>query len=197
MSMTPRLAGRAVNSKSTSWEVCALDQQEKLTELSDLIDNLYKYSRLMRSAENKPLYYGGDVLMYPNEAYTLRAIAKRPGITQTELTDEMLRTKGATSMVVQELEKKGLVERRREDQDMRVVRLYPTEKGMKSYNAHLEYDIRYVDFLSSRINVSFEELAEVNKVLRQMISDRAVRVKYNIQFDKDMPWDEIQDGNRL
>ena len=55
--------------------------------------------------------------------------------------------------------------------DSRISRLYPTEKGRQVYKNHLEYDMRYLEYLSKRLHISLEELAQVNRVLRLMNGD--------------------------
>lgn len=145
------------------------ERREKLMNLSDMVDNLYKRGRQSRSLENSPRYYGSDILLYPNEVYTLKAIAQNEGINQTELTKVMFRTKGATSVVVRKLVNKKLVEQRSEEEDLRVSRLYPTQKGLEVYRAHLEYDLKYLDQLADRLNISLDDLITANRVLRILI----------------------------
>lgn len=156
-------------------------------ELWDLVDNLYIQGRQIRSMENKPRYYGSDILLYPNEVYTLKEIAQQEGINQTELSEVMFRTKGATSTVVQKLKQKGLVEQREDKKDSRFARLYPTEKGREVYQNHLEYDRRYVIRLSRHLDVTLEELAQMNRILRMMNQDVIRRFKEHgaSDFDED------------
>lgn len=156
-------------------------------ELLDLVDNLYLQGRQMRSMENKPRYYGSDILLYPNEVYTLKIIAQQEGINQTELSELMFRTKGATSTVVQKLKLKGLIEQREDKNDSRFTQLYPTEKGKRVYRNHLEYDKRYVTRLSRHLDVSMEELAQMNRILRMMNQDVIRRYKEHgaSDFDED------------
>ncbi|MCI8506752.1 MAG: MarR family transcriptional regulator [Lachnospiraceae bacterium] len=145
------------------------ERREKLMNLSDMVDNLYKRGRQSRSMENSPRYYGSDILLYPNEVYTLKAIAQNEGINQTELTKVMFRTKGATSVVVRKLVNKKLVEQRAGEEDLRISRLYPTKKGLEVYRAHLEYDLKYLDQLADRLNISLDDLITANRVLRILI----------------------------
>lgn len=156
-------------------------------ELWDLVDNLYLQGRQIRSMENKPRYYGTDMLLYPNEVYTLKAIAQQEGINQTELSEIMFRTKGATSTVVQKLKQKGLVEQREDKKDTRFTLLYSTEKGKEVYRNHLEYDRRYIARLSRHLDVTLEELAQMNRILRMMNQDVIRRYKERgaSDFDED------------
>lgn len=137
-------------------------------ELADMIDNLYLHGRRMRLMESKPRYYGGDILLYPNEVYTLKAIAQQEGINQTELSEQMFRTKGATSSVIRKLKKKGLIIQQEDEQDSRISRLYPTEKGREVYQKHLDYDRSYIVDLADSLDIDMEALANLNKVLRMM-----------------------------
>lgn len=140
-------------------------------ELLDLVDNLYLQGRQMRAMENKPRYYGSDILLYPNEVYTLKVIAQQEGINQTELSEQMFRTKGATSTVVQKLKQKGLIIQQESKTDSRFIQLYPTEKGREVYKNHLEYDKRYISRLSRHLDISLEDLAQMNRILRMMNQD--------------------------
>lgn len=135
------------------------------SDVTNFIDNLYTLSRFFRSAETKPRYYGTDILLYPNEAYTLRAIAECPGTNQTEISQRMHRTKGATSVVVQKLIRKGLAVCKNESIDQRVGCLYATEKGMEVYQLHRDYDNRYLQMISREMNMPLEELELVNKAI--------------------------------
>lgn len=140
-------------------------------ELVDFVDNLYFQGRHIRSMEKKPRYYGSDILLYPNEVYTLKVIAQQEGINQTELSEQMFRTKGATSAVIQKLKQKGLIIQQEDRSDSRFTQLFPTEKGKEVYRNHLEYDKRYLERLSRHLDISLEELANANRVLRMMNQD--------------------------
>lgn len=144
-----------------------MDKHESVyAELSDMVDNFYLRGRQIRSMENKPRHYGSDMLLYPNEVYTLKAIAQEEGINQTDLSLKMFRTKGATSIVVQKLKKKGLIVQQESQIDQRVFQLFTTEKGREIYTKHLEYDMKYVQSLTTLLDVTLEELAQANRVMR-------------------------------
>lgn len=141
----------------------------KKMDATDFIDNLYTVSRYFRSAETKPKYYGTDILLYPNEAYTLKAIAENPGISQTEISKKMYRTKGASSIAISKLVQKELVDCRNESADQRVGSLYATEKGMEVYRSHRDYDRRYMDMVCRELDISMEELEMVNETIMRFM----------------------------
>jgi DNA-binding MarR family transcriptional regulator len=56
-------------------------------------------------------------------------IALFPGLTQEEVSERLLMDKTTTARAVKELEKKGYITRKRDPEDRRCRRLWPTEQG--------------------------------------------------------------------
>ncbi|HZP70283.1 MAG TPA: MarR family transcriptional regulator [Pseudolabrys sp.] len=67
----------------------------------------------------------------PGRFATLTLIARNPGISQTELSFANGRDKSSLTPVVEDLVRRGLVERKRMDSDRRTYRLYLTSSGKK------------------------------------------------------------------
>lgn len=67
----------------------------------------------------------------PGRFATLTLIARNPGISQTELSHANGRDKSSLTPVVEELVRRGLVERKRMDSDRRTYRLNVTPSGKK------------------------------------------------------------------
>lgn len=68
----------------------------------------------------------------PGRFATLTLIARNPGISQTELSHAAGRDKSSLTPVVEDLVRRGLVERRRMDNDRRTYRLSVTAEGKKT-----------------------------------------------------------------
>lgn len=68
----------------------------------------------------------------PGRFATLMLIARNPGISQTELSQAAGRDKSSLTPVVEDLERRGLVERKRTDQDRRTYCLNLTAAGKKT-----------------------------------------------------------------
>jgi len=68
----------------------------------------------------------------PGRFATLTLIARNPGISQTELSRAAGRDKSSLTPVVEDLVRRGLVERRRMDHDRRSYRLNVTAEGKKT-----------------------------------------------------------------
>jgi DNA-binding MarR family transcriptional regulator len=67
----------------------------------------------------------------PGRFATLTLIARNPGISQTELSHANGRDKSSVTPVVEDLVRRGLVERKRMDSDRRTYRLNVTPAGKK------------------------------------------------------------------
>ncbi len=68
----------------------------------------------------------------PGRFATLTIIARNPGISQTELSHANGRDKSSLTPVVEDLVRRGLVERKRTDDDRRTYRLNLTPAGRKT-----------------------------------------------------------------
>jgi DNA-binding MarR family transcriptional regulator len=68
----------------------------------------------------------------PGRFATLMLIARNPGISQTELSHAAGRDKSSLTPVVEDLVRRGLVERHRMDNDRRAYRLNLTTDGKKT-----------------------------------------------------------------
>ncbi len=58
-------------------------------------------------------------------------------------------TAGTLTTAVNLLEKKGYLERRRDSEDRRAVRIHPTEKGRQANRAHMEFHQKMVEHVLS------------------------------------------------
>jgi DNA-binding MarR family transcriptional regulator len=72
-----------------------------------------------------------DIGESPGRFATLTLIARNPGISQTELSQANGRDKSSVTPVVEDLARRGLIERRRMNSDRRIYRLHLTPSGKK------------------------------------------------------------------
>jgi len=64
----------------------------------------------------------------------LTRICENPGINLIDLTILLKMDKTSTTKAIQKLEAEGYIQRKKDISDKRIIRLYPTEKGLKSYD---------------------------------------------------------------
>lgn len=148
----------------------------KMKETLRLMENLYMVERIVTATEKEPKCYGTEELLYTNEVHTLKIIAENEGITQKELTVKMFRTKGATSVMIKKLEKKGLIIRQEDKMDARILRLYLTDKGKTVNEVHLKYDEDKMDEWMEELSLSDEEVKNTNHVLEVFIEFAAKNI---------------------
>jgi len=72
-----------------------------------------------------------DIGEHPGRFATLMLIHRNPGISQTELSQASGRDKSSLTPVIEDLVRRGLVERQRTDSDKRTYRLTLTAQGKK------------------------------------------------------------------
>ncbi len=137
--------------------------------LSTLIDQLHILKRITSAIEKQPKTYMG-VSLHSNEAHTLKLIAQNEGISQADLSERMYRTKGATSVAVDKLVKKGLIHREREEGNQRRYLLTLTDLGRQVNAAHLCYDDDHTEWAAKYLDLTEEELAVTIKTVDRIIA---------------------------
>ncbi|MBE0417116.1 MAG: winged helix-turn-helix transcriptional regulator [Coriobacteriia bacterium] len=71
--------------------------------------------------------------MHPGQAFCVAEISHHEGITQSELAESLGVSRPTVSVMLQKLEKAGVIERRTDADDQRFTRLYLTEEGRTRY----------------------------------------------------------------
>lgn len=138
-------------------------------EYNELMDSFYEIERILDALEKKPHTYGAEHLIYSGEAHTLKIIAENEGITQKGLSERMYRTKGATSIMVDKLVKKGLITKSSGRGDQRKNTLYLTDIGKTVNENHLKYDENWISSWFSNMNIPQEDLKITNQVIKKCI----------------------------
>lgn len=150
-----------------------LSVNELLFQLNEKANLLYKFAILYSDYTGENQDYGTGELINMVEVHTLTAIEDNPGINVTQLALIWNRTKGAISQTATRLEKKGLIERRRNSKNSKIVELFPTEKGIRLSQAHKQFDSievsKTLDELL-RAGCTSEELDAFFKVITKYIN---------------------------
>lgn len=82
-----------------------------------------------------------DTVVNMKDNNIAKHIAQRLNITQSSLTT-----------AVSTLEKKGMLLRKPDEKDKRIVKIFPTEKAMQVYNHHKEFHHELVDVVTNRLS---------------------------------------------
>jgi len=93
---------------------------------------LNAYIKLLRAAESVTSRLNPRLAvdrLTTSQFGVLEALFHLGPLYQCDLTQKLLKSSGNITMVIDNLEKRGVVERRREEEDRRLVTVYLTEKG--------------------------------------------------------------------
>lgn len=118
-----------------------------LTELSDIfLRNVNRYNEI----EKIPYSYGTDTKLHVSEVHTIEMIRSNPNINITRLALMQGITKGAVSKRIQNLRKRGIVNKSISPATENEVVITLTDKGEKVFQAHHSY--------SEELNKSISQL---------------------------------------
>lgn len=117
----------------------------------------HKVMNKMKRIEQKPRYFGTEILLYPSEIHTIEAIGKNPGINVTDLAALQGVTKGAVSQVIRKLADKEMVIRMKDEKSDREVLLMLSPTGKIAHAAHQTFHSRIDPILLELIANADEE----------------------------------------
>ncbi|MCD8552421.1 MarR family transcriptional regulator [Seleniivibrio sp.] len=100
-----------------------------------ILSAFIRLSRLVHRESHKHAHDMHDRRMHHGQWHLLSLIAENSGAKQSELSEILdMRPSSMTEMLVK-LEQSGLIERRQDEKDQRVMRVYLSEKGEKALKA--------------------------------------------------------------
>lgn len=95
---------------------------------------LHELKRSLRLHRQLMTQLAGEHRMPPGQAACLREIAHHPGDTQREIAEALDISRPTLTVMLQKLEKAGLIERRTDESDQRFIRLHLTPEGMRMHD---------------------------------------------------------------
>ncbi|OCT16475.1 MarR family transcriptional regulator [Paenibacillus pectinilyticus] len=104
--------------------------------------------------------------VYPGQPPLLLALSVEDGLSHSELASRIHNKRATLSVMVDRMEKTGLVERRPDPDDQRVTRVYLTDKG-KEVTVHVKEAIKETDDRTFS-NFLPEEILLFRRLLLQM-----------------------------
>ncbi len=99
----------------------------------------------------------------------LANIYRSEGISQQDLAHKLLVGRSNISMLLPQIEKRGLIERRPDNEDKRVLRLYLTDKGRDIARKGLDIEVGLIEMSMSTSTP--EECNLVGDVMKRMIAN--------------------------
>lgn len=123
--------------------------------LNDLLVQLFNDILLIeeKTLQNGPL---SDISV--TEIHTIEAIGMYKDRTMTEVAQDLKITVGTLTTAITKLIKKGYVERKRTEEDRRVVLIHATKKGKLAYRLHEKF---HSDMINETIGVLDEDQEKI------------------------------------
>ncbi len=97
-----------------------------------------------------------DEGVHPGQLFCLRVVANHDGITQRDLAEELHVARPSVTRMVQAMERAGMVERRDDEQDQRLTRVYLTDRGR-------EFDTKFRHIAAAYVKDTIGRLPEADR----------------------------------
>lgn len=111
----------------------------------------------------------------------LANVMHAPGLTQQEIADRLLVARSNVSMLLSSMEKSGLLERTKDENDRRIRRIFLTPRGRKIAEASLAAQTEVVDTMISAIEQT--EVVTVGAAMEKV--EQALRLLQRDQVPRD------------
>ena len=105
----------------------------------------------------------------PWQSRALRTIAEDPGVRLSVIAERLRIAPRSVTDVVDALERRGLVERRRDVVDRRATGVVPTEEGLRLRALIDAARYRELDGFAARLSPT--DRSELDRLLRQVVTD--------------------------
>lgn len=147
----------------------------RLEVFGKMIDIFFEGSRVLHKYDKIPRKYGTDIELYMSEMHTLDYISKNEGTTVTNLANITKKTKSAITQLTNKLEKKGLINKLRNDANYKELNLVLTELGKKTCKFHKSSDekifrkvVKYVeDYSTDDLQKCYEIFNIITRTMNQ------------------------------
>jgi DNA-binding MarR family transcriptional regulator len=134
----------------------------------NITNQLINITCKLNELEKIPIDFGTDELLYPSEIHTIDAVGDQFD-TVTAISNKFGITKGAVSQIIIKLNKKGYIQKSRNEAYSKEIILSLTDKGLKAYTAHKKlHEIMDAGFTKLINNFPDEWLQTFRDMLTQL-----------------------------
>ncbi|WP_432407531.1 MarR family transcriptional regulator [Wukongibacter sp. M2B1] len=116
-----------------------------------------------------PKDYGVGFLLYPSEIHTIAVIGLNPGINCMKLSHKMGVTRGATSQIVNRLEKKNLISKYKKEDNKKEVYLKLDKLGLIAFRNQKAIGDKFYKELYKKVeDASEKEIEFLEKIFNEL-----------------------------
>ncbi len=147
------------------------------------MDILYKWisisDRFSKIYLNK---YFSELGINASQHMFVKKICNTPGISQDRLVDLVYINKSNVTRALSQLEEKGFIEKKTNEQDKRTALLYPTEKAKKIYAEIRRIENDWVEIMTGEL--SEEEKQLLLQLIKRVALTSIDFIQHNKQTEK-------------
>jgi DNA-binding MarR family transcriptional regulator len=140
---------------------CALPDPQGVDPLSYRVFSAYMRSLHLHRQLMGKLLTGQD--SHPGQAFCLRMLAANDGVSQRDLAEAMQLSRPAVTTMLQRMQKAGLIVRRSDQTDQRLMRVYLTDDGRALADQMLATFATYIS--SAFDSMSAQDRQELERLL--------------------------------
>ena len=112
----------------------------------------------------------------PAQVGAMKDIIRTPGLSQRELADKLHIQRATATVMLQKMEKSGYIDRRPDQDDQRISRIYPTEMaitvdGENQKNVAAYFSRCTAEIIQQDYNVMLECLGRMERNLREILAE--------------------------
>lgn len=131
--------------------------------------------QIMRLYVQRSMYLLSDMDVHPSKAGMLWAIRHNEGLSQKDLANRMEITPPSITAMIKKLEAEHLIERRQDENDQRIARIWITEEGRKIADV-MDIVLNQLEQESFE-HISDEEIMLLRRLLLQIKNNLSERQK--------------------
>lgn len=152
------------------------------------IKKIFKlYSEVNKRYLGKSFYQMKDLGIYPKQIGILQMIYDNNGCSQKEIADKLSIKPPTVNVSIQRLERSGLVIRRKDEHDQRIMRVYMTEIGKEKVNMAIKY-------VKSSEEIMFKGFTEVELCLMRRFFEQIIKNMEEMPGEIEVGFDYFKKG---
>lgn len=114
-----------------------------------------------------------DMTFYRGEIHIIKIIGDSPGIYSSEIARYMGITRAVVHKTLLKLEKRDLIEKKDDEEDKKIRKIYLTQKGKEAYDLHAKYhekhDKQFFDYIRNLNDIDTQTVKTFLEKARDMI----------------------------
>lgn len=138
-------------------------------ELEPFIESFYKITGKINKMRNNLISFDGTEPLNTAAIHLIEVIGKHSDYNTTQIAEALGNTKGAVSQMTAKLERKGLIERQKNDANEKEVTFLLTESGKKVFDGHERLHAELYQRLEKILcEFSPEDIAKIKKAFEEI-----------------------------